>query len=589
MNPTPQTEEEIVDQKNEEISLVDYIPIELLCYTFTFLTTRRDIRSAIIVCQRWHEAFFYDEIWKKSYTRFYGKVPKLSAMNITSWTQLFRRRAAQDRFLRRLTRNEKQYISEEKIHTACLLAGYEKAILLFSGQPPQPKILMGDSLINVQSAMDITTTVFKPRDNGSRILVGNGTGLISILTMPKETITKDILETHPNKKKPAKKEENTTTAFQYLKTHTFTDGHNHIHNMNRTIEQIVENDKYLVSLAYNNTVCIWEKKDPTFADAYSYEMHKRSAMKNDISDFEFYQFQVQLAESRNVLPPRPSKKIRTAEEIHQYRLNLSTDEKRSALIKALIFKYPPSLIYIMPGTQLTVIVGLKNGKILLWQSLNNFMLQAHPLPISHAVGWEVQETDAEGHPRADHYLLTLCNQTGDLCLWNVNPSALGTEGKNAKSQTEARLLQRVVLGLDFSVSVRSMQWIPTLSQVMISGHCIHLWSVHIKQEAKYTLNSPREPLHWIAQLGSEDPKVTAECYDDNRSVIVVGFSDGSINVYFAPTAQCLIHLPHISPTNPFALHHIEMNDKTLIAVDDYCIHWRNLEKNAPMSFTYQIQ
>lgn len=86
--------------------------------------------------------------------------------------------------------------------------------------------------------------------------------------------------------------------FTYDATHAvfecsyaFHDGHNHHHNMNRAIEQLTDNDRYVASvcliiffffgndyvqLAYNNTVAIWDKVAPTvIPDAHAFPKFTR--------------------------------------------------------------------------------------------------------------------------------------------------------------------------------------------------------------------------------------------------------------------------------------------------------------------------
>lgn len=46
-------------------------------------------------------------------------------------------------------------------------------------------------------------------------------------------------------------------------------------------------------------------------------------------------------------------------------------------MKSLLFKYPPSTIYLMPGKDLVLVVGMATGKLLVWESLNNHILKGH--------------------------------------------------------------------------------------------------------------------------------------------------------------------------------------------------------------------
>ena len=46
-------------------------------------------------------------------------------------------------------------------------------------------------------------------------------------------------------------------------------------------------------------------------------------------------------------------------------------------MKSLLFKYPPSLIYLIPGDQLSLVIAMNSGKILFWEMLNNRILKGH--------------------------------------------------------------------------------------------------------------------------------------------------------------------------------------------------------------------
>jgi len=350
----------------------------------------------------------------------------------------------------------------------------------------------------------------------------------------------------------------------------FSDGHNHVYNMTRSIEQISENERYLVSLAYNNTVAIWEKILPEEGDAYSYDMVTRQAYRRDIDEYEFYQFQLQQAVQRGpgLALPAPRRTLPPDEVIMQYRTAVRADSNRSALIKSLLFKFPPSLIYIMPGSLLQVVICLRNGKVLVWQTLNNFMLQGHSVAVSHVVGF---------YERNDTYLVTFSKDTGELCLWNLNASVPKTEGKDAKTQTEARQLIKVVLTREFAASVRKITWNDVLRQLIICGDKVQFWGLWTKRQLKIS-GKKEDPLYWIIQLGERDKKMTCMHFDEKRSLMIAGFDDGSLSVYFVPTGQCLLLLPPTKSNQYFSLFHVDADSHTLIAVDDYCVHWRNLGK-----------
>jgi len=129
-----------------------------------------------------------------------------------------------------------------------------------------------------------------------------------------------------------------------------------------------------------------------------------------------------------------------------------------------------------------------------------------------------------------------------LCLWNLNTTVPNTEGKDGKTQSEARMLFKAVLTRDFAMSVRSVTWNDILRQLIIAGDKVQIWGLWTKKQLKHS-GKKLEPLYWITQLGEREKKMTCMHLDDRRSLLVVGFDDGSLSAYFVPTGQCLIHLP----------------------------------------------
>jgi len=288
-------------------------------------------------------------------------------------------------------------------------------------------------------------------------------------------------------------------------------------------------------------------------------------MDRAVQDYNFFFFQWQLQQAAGrpagVPPPVPRVVLLPADTIQQYQFNLKNDPSRSCLLKSLLFKYPPSVVYMMPGS-LQVIIGLRNGKVLVWQTLNNFMLSSHSLPISHALGFY----DAD-----DSYLITFSKLSGEFCLWNINATLNKTEKQIKKiGESNERLLYKVVLPKEFATTVRSIAWQDLSRTIYVYGERVHIWRF-LKDENATTLN-------WILQLGEKDKKITCEFYDDKRSLLMTGFEDGSLAVYFVPTGQCMVQLPSTKSNQYFSLFHVEADNHTMIAVDDYCIHWRNLGK-----------
>jgi len=216
----------------------------------------------------------------------------------------------------------------------------------------------------------------------------------------------------------------------------------------------------------------------------------------------------------------------------------------------------------MMPRSLQAVIGLRNGKVLVWETLHNFMLSTHTLPISHVVGFYDNE---------DSYLVTFSKQSGEFCMWNVNPM-LNKEEKEIRKlgESKERLLYKVVLPKEFATSVRVIAWQDLTRTVYLYGEKIHIWRL-VKDENTATLN-------WILQLGEKDKKITCQYYDDKRSILITGFEDGSLAVYFVPTGQCMVQLPSTKSNQYFSLFHVEADNHTMIAVDDYCIHWRNLGK-----------
>jgi len=247
----------------------------------------------------------------------------------------------------------------------------------------------------------------------------------------------------------------------------------------------------LVSLAYNNTVAIWEKTDTEHGDAHSFDLINRQQMTKCIDEYTFYQWQIQQHHERYPAapPPPPRTPIQPFDVIQQYQFHLKIEPSRSCLIKSLLFKYPPSLVYMMPRS-LQVIIGLRNGKILVWETLHNFMLTTHTLPISHIVGF---------YDNDDSFLVTFSKTSGEFCMWNVNPT-LSKHEKEVKKigESKERLLYKVVLPKEFSSTVRSIAWQDLTRTVYLYGEKIHIWRL-IKDENTVTLN-------WILQLGEKDKK-----------------------------------------------------------------------------------
>jgi len=285
------------------------------------------------------------------------------------------------------------------------------------GQPPVPHIinLSTETVHRLQLNLDITTTIILPVDRGNRLYIGSATGVINLFN-------KMVAEKKEAKEKKQfvreQKNQVEDHLMHYVKTHVFSDGHNHVYNLNRSIEQISENHKNLVSLGYNNTVAIWEKIEEEHGDAHSFDIVTRNAMNKDIQEYQWYQFQLSQFQARpGVAPPQPRVQLKAVDVIEQFQFNLKKEPSRSCLLKSLLFKYPPSLVYMMPSS-LQVVIGLRNGKVLVWQTLNNFMLSSHTLPISHALGFNDYD---------DAFLITFSRLSGEFCLWNVNPTLDKTE------------------------------------------------------------------------------------------------------------------------------------------------------------------
>lgn len=757
-----------------DVNINEAIPLEILCYAFTFLNTKADIKAAVCVCQQWREAFTFDRIWKQGFYRFYGHVSKDLAKFVPNWHLLFRKRSVIDKYLRNLSRPSKMSTFSWKMSlTSCLLGGPHRGVLVFAGQPLIPRLIYlnnGQSKPFSDTIVDATATKFVTAANGQRLLVGYGTGLVQLFALKELGKDKDKSKekSHDNTKNSNVDAKDLLGYFTYEKIMTFSDGHNHQHNMNRAIEQIVDNDKYVVSLAYNNTVAIWEKIPTALGDAHSYDLTTRRKMQKEIDEYDFYQFRLAQWEKDMVffkerqaqakaaragrgrgvgntpgtpvgpatrtpitspttvtttatsgtptstgistttsatgamgipkpenanttgtsttgtgtptpittttatgtanptiattttttgtatpttgtatpttvttttaavtatrtppavargsptsvsargtgrgargaaqpagrgrgrgrgqgpqedddpltwappVKPQPRTTLIKEDVLNAYKISLKQGVNKSSLIKSILFKYPPSLIYLMPGKNLQVVVGMKNGKVLVWQSLSNYLLSGHTKQISHCVGFFAGNSGEDDGTNG--YLVTFSSLAGELCLWFL--------GNQSQSIHVSRLLHKVNIELPFSKSVKHIYWQPLLNQLIICGDFVQMWHVQktssIDEEdgeipPPESENEPQKPSQFIkgAEFGVFGKKVTCMRIEHQRSLMFIGFDDGSIMIYFLPTGQCVAVLAPTKSNQYFSLFDIQVDEFTLIACDDYCIHWKALAK-----------
>ena len=50
----------------------------------------------------------------------------------------------------------------------------------------------------------------------------------------------------------------------------------------------------------------------------------------------------------------------------------------------------------MPGNTLQVVIGMRNGKVLVWQTLSNYVLTGHTKHITHCVGFYSGDSAGSG-------------------------------------------------------------------------------------------------------------------------------------------------------------------------------------------------
>eukprot|EP01126_Amoeba_proteus_P027007 TRINITY_DN2675_c0_g1_i7.p1 TRINITY_DN2675_c0_g1~~TRINITY_DN2675_c0_g1_i7.p1 ORF type:complete len:401 (-),score=88.55 TRINITY_DN2675_c0_g1_i7:143-1345(-) len=399
--------------------------------------------------------------------------------------------------------------------------------------------------------------------------------------------------------------------------------------MNRSIEQIRENDRYVVSLAYNNTVALWEKLPPNVkADAHAYSSATRADMAkqleapaitqqmNQINHLLEQQRELekrierQLAEFQRTQNKKTSTQSETQQQQQQQqqkqlqheqdrcvldsaRLNAalsSLKERESDLInaraqletrfptifaggtlirrkedlydkngpylKSLLFKYPPSIVYLFPGDQLLLIVGMVTGKILVWELLNNHILKGHTQKVTHCVGLKRNDDSL--------YLVTASSgdTTTELFVWDLTPGV--EQVHHVKHPVARAMLDGPLINLLYS---ETTGYIVTEREGSLDFW--HPWSLTFQREMK--------PIHTLAL------PVVCVTLDSNRNLFYVGLEDGSVQIYFQPTCQ---HLASMRPTlssQYYRIIDICANATTFAVFDSYCIHWRNL------GFSYQTK
>jgi WD40 repeat protein len=216
------------------------------------------------------------------------------------------------------------------------------------------------------------------------------------------------------------------------------------------------------------------------------------------------------------------------------------------------------VIYIAPGEQLQVIIGLQSGSVLVWESLGNFVLKAHEGPVSHCVSFDKDE---------DRFLVTLSTKALDLAVWDLNPSR--TVSRTGKE----RMLCRVKL----SKTPLKMHWNATHEHlVFVMADCVQVWDLYTPGALRKS--STGKLVFPLYEISRAERKVSASHVDDARSLISVGYDDSAIWIYFLPTGQLLAKLAPTKSNQYFSVFAISSDETTFVAADDFCLHWRPIAK-----------
>jgi len=618
----------------EEWGIEDWLPTELLCYAFTFLSSRAELKAVGLVCWRWNEALTVDEIWQKNFIRFFGTVETNIASTIENWQNIYRRRGALMAHLDKVGKPSKLVTVNEKIYSVRMLGGHNRPILVFTSGQPRIVFLTTGHTCPIP-ALDTHRTCVFPSADGRRLLVGTNSGQIFIWQWIdkytyKETvdrdkeISKEVQEhvtnmvaeaavkaqaamqnkiqtraqalidvtarmneaiarvrnprpAEPGVAQPALgapghipltanqinqqvtqvrqqyetkiaslqpytpdqiKNELATQATKdlaeatkwaqlllpvasqltqpiaqggsYVQVGFFTDGHNHFHNMNLAIEQISENDKFVVTLAHNNTVAIWEKVAPPY-NAYGYAPADRRT----------------LGWSGRAVPYG----------------------KRGPYLKSMLFKFPPSLIYMMPGRELMVVIAMSTGKVLVWQTYSNFLLKGHTEPVQECLGFF----------RGDSTFLTTVSYKEGICsikIWDLTPGMekLGPERKPIAEAT-------------FNGKLRKLLYDSSSDVLITHADDVLIWNPFVLGDTSA-----------MVPMFSIDKKASCISIDRNKGLLFLAQEDGFINIYFLATCQIVARLTPSRSNQYSAIFDFVMDPNTFVAADDHCIHWKVLGK-----------
>jgi len=292
----------------------------------------------------------------------------------------------------------------------------------------------------------------------------------------------------------------------------FSDGHNHYHDMKCAIEQISENQKFVVSLAHNNTVAIWEKVPPPY-NAHGYALPDRRA----------------LSSGRTV--PYGT---------------------RGPYLKSILFKFPPSVVYMMPGSELMVVIGTASGKVLVWQTYSNYLLKGHLTPIVEAIGFYRGDST---------FLATISTKdnVSSLKVWDLTP---GLERVGPEKRP-------IACGI-FAGKLENFKHDPATDQIITFGETVCIWNPWV--------NPGRVEMEPVFQI-KKDKKISCIQIDGSKGLLFLAQEDGFILIYFLVTCQIIAKIAPTRSNQYSSIFDFQMDQHTFVTVDDHCIHYKVLNKD----------
>eukprot|EP01128_Nolandella_sp_AFSM9_P008540 TRINITY_DN5245_c0_g1_i1.p1 TRINITY_DN5245_c0_g1~~TRINITY_DN5245_c0_g1_i1.p1 ORF type:complete len:665 (-),score=127.13 TRINITY_DN5245_c0_g1_i1:44-2038(-) len=638
--PEGEGEGEVEETSQKLINYVNLLPTELLCLVFTLLNSRTDIRNVSLVCIHWNNALTVEAVWRSAYIRFYGEVSTpLIEENIRSWSQLFRRRAGQNGFIYRLTRNPRLHsISDQRILDCRLIGGKFRSLVvqIEKNHLPQLVHLSTGDIIPIEAGDMFPSYTFISPD-GKRIAFGNSQGVVEVYSYEKSTKLK---KTPSLKRTP-------TRSFQ--KIATYSDGHNLPNSGSRTIEYIAENSSYMATVANNNTVAIWNKNVEGNMYACGYTLKERNIMRDELEEYdsrfetaelwrraeieredranairkvaaeiERERKEAEIAgeepEQRNphryglrqdamafldgelvlddrevptLVPPAPAVEDEGDAEPRRpvrvlpggrrrrerevavrkdsvYVGTMGVEMVRSILegsssqlkIKSMVFKYPPSVVYAVPGESLQFVFGLQNGNILVWHALGSYTLKAHKTAIDHALAFVKDD---------ETYLISVSSRSLEMSMWNITPTSTVTRDGREKMMCKVKL----------TAPVRGVDWSEAHECIILeTAKSVLVWDLYTPGALRQS--SSAQILFLLYSITREDATIASILLIDRNSLLLVQYSDSISQIYFLPTGQMVGENSALNQYfTPFTML---LDEFTFAQVDDSGIYWKNLVK-----------